>query len=124
MKIFNLILTGLFVLFAAFQLNDPDPLFWVLVYVVMAVISGMAAFRKYNVLLMLLVLAVLAYELFVLFPPFMDWIRGGMPNIAASMKAESKYIELVREFLGLVICFAALTFHYITFRKWRLPESE
>ncbi|MBL0009092.1 MAG: hypothetical protein IPP25_18460 [Saprospiraceae bacterium] len=50
MKIFNIILAILFLLFAAVQFNDSpdDILFWVLVYAGVGIISAFAAFNKYN----------------------------------------------------------------------------
>ncbi|MDX1478789.1 MAG: transmembrane 220 family protein, partial [Saprospiraceae bacterium] len=91
MKIANLILCLLFIVFAAIQLNDPDPEFWVALYTGIAVISGCAAFRKYNVWVILLGLVVVVYELFKLFPSFGSWVQDGMPTITGSMQAESQY---------------------------------
>ena len=124
MKIFNLILAGLFIAFAVMQFNDPDPTFWVLVYLGMAIISGFAAFKKYFLWLMLGMLAVLIYELFTLFPAFSGWISDGMPSITESMSASSPMIELVREFLGLLLCFIVLIYHYIKYRRGELLEPK
>jgi hypothetical protein len=117
MKILNLILAGLFVLFAVVQLNDPDPFFWTAIYGVMGAISFFAAYKKFNIWVMLAVLAVLIFELFSLFPSISSWVNQGMPNIAKTMKAEEPHIEFVREFLGLGICLIALLFHYFIFRR-------
>jgi ABC-type multidrug transport system fused ATPase/permease subunit len=123
MKFFNLSLAGFFILFAVVQLNDPDPLFWTTVYGVMALVSVLAAFKKYNIWLMLAILAVLIFELFRLFPSISAWVDQGMPSIVESMKAEDPHIEFVREFLGLFICLITLLFHYFTFRKMGLQAS-
>lgn len=48
MKILNLILTILFILFAAVQYNDPDPIHWMALYLFVAAVCGFAAFGKYN----------------------------------------------------------------------------
>lgn len=117
MKVFNIILAVLFVVFAVVQFNDPDPLFWVLVYATMALICGLAAFKKTKILLLFAVLAVLVFELFTMYPTFSDWIKEGMPNIVKSMAAESPYVELVREFLGLLICFIVLIFQWVIYRS-------
>ncbi|MDX1406565.1 MAG: transmembrane 220 family protein [Saprospiraceae bacterium] len=123
MKIANLILCLLFIAFAVIQFNDPDPEFWVTLYAGIAIISGFAAFRRYNVWIILLGLVVVAYELFKLFPSFWNWVQDGTPSITESMKAESPYIELVREFLGLVICMAVLVFHYVRARVQTLRNG-
>lgn len=123
MKIFNLILAGIFFIFAFVQLNDPDPLFWTLIYSAIAVITVFAAFGKYHIWSMLALLAIIIYELFLLIPSLGGWFNDGMPSIVESMKAESPHIEFVREFLGLIICLIALLYHYFVFRKLSLKKN-
>jgi hypothetical protein len=45
MKYLNILLCVLMVLFAAVQYNDPDGLFWAVLYLIPAVWAGLAAFR-------------------------------------------------------------------------------
>ena len=45
-----------------------------------------------------------------LLPNAITWVKDGMPTIVESMKASSPYIELVREFLGLLISILMLLF--------------
>jgi hypothetical protein len=116
MKFFNLCLTALFVFSAIVQFNDPDPLLWVALYTSVALICGFAAFGKYNRWAILLVMAACLYELSTLAPAFSQWIKDGMPSITESMKASSPHVELVREFLGVLICFVVLVFQYIRCR--------
>ena len=120
MRYFNLFLCVLFVVSAVLQFNDPDPIFWIAMYTGMAIVAGMAAFNKYFTFLILLGLAVTGYELFKLWPAFWMWLTSGTPSIVGSMKAESPHIELVREFLGLLICFLVLVFYYFRGRKRKL----
>ena len=117
MKIANLLLAALFVLFAYFQYNDPDPWLWITIYLIVAGICGAAAFGKYNRWLSLAVLGGLIVYLLILLPDFVRWIGEGMPTITGSMKAESPHIELVREFLGLVILIAALGWNVRQLRR-------
>lgn len=117
MKIFNLILTALFVLFAVVQLNDPDPYLWVIIYGAVAVISGFAVVGKYNKTIILSIAGICVIWMATLIPGVIDWIDKGMPTITGSMKAESPHIEFVREFLGLLIILLALVFHYFQARK-------
>jgi Transmembrane family 220, helix len=125
MKIFNIILAILFLLFAAVQFNDSpgDILFWVLVYAGVGIISGFAAFNKYNMWAILLGLAVVVFELFRKFPTFALWVSDGMPSIVGEMKASSPYVELAREYLGLCLCLAVLIFQYVRFAKLRKQEA-
>ena len=41
----------------------------------------------------------------------------GMPSIVETMKANKPYVELTREFGGLVVCVVALLFVYFQSRK-------
>lgn len=126
MKIFNLVLAVLFLLFAAVQFNDDpdDIIFWVVIYAFVAGVSAFAAFGKYNMWAILLGLAAVVFELFRKFPAFAQWVSDGMPTIVGEMKAASPYIELVREFLGLVLCFAVLVYHYARYSKIRRQELD
>jgi uncharacterized membrane protein len=117
MKIFNGILTILFILFAAVQFNDPDPIVWVIIYSAVAVISGFAVVGKYNKNVIVTVIGICIVWMLTLVPGVVDWIEEGMPSITGSMKAESPYIEYLREFLGLFIALLALVFHYFQARK-------
>ena len=125
MKIFNLILAVLFLLFALVQLNDEpnDILFWVLVYAGVGIISAFAAYNKYNMWAILFGLAAVVFEMFRKFPTFAQWVSSGMPSIVGEMKASSPYIELAREYLGLVLCFIVLIYHYIRYARQRKQEA-
>ncbi|MDG1433881.1 MAG: transmembrane 220 family protein [Saprospiraceae bacterium] len=117
MKILNILLTILFVLFAIVQMNDPDPLLWVVIYGLVAVVSGLAILGKYYKGIVYLGIAVCVIGLGILFPELINWIRMGTPNLAETMKTERSYIEFVREFFGLGISLAALVFHFFQMRK-------
>jgi mannose/fructose/N-acetylgalactosamine-specific phosphotransferase system component IID len=117
MKIFNLILSALFLSFAIVQYNDPDPLVWMTIYSIVAAVCALAAFKQYYRWLILLGLAMCAVELFTTLPKFINWLNMGMPNIAETMKAEEPHIEYTREFLGLILCIGTLIFQYIQARK-------
>jgi hypothetical protein len=41
-------------------------------------------------------------------PGMVDWFNSGMPSITAEMQATAPHIEVVREFLGLLITVLAL----------------
>ncbi len=125
MKIINLSLAVIFLLFALVQLNDQpgDILFWFVMYLFVAVVSAFAAYKKYNMWAILLGLAVVVYELFRKFPTIAQWISDGMPSIVEEMKASSPYVELAREYLGLVLCLIVLMFHYVRYSKLRKQEA-
>lgn len=112
MKIANLILGTIFLLSAAVQYNDPDPIAWILIYGLVAGVLFFAAFGKRNKWVAIVGIAVSAVWFISLLPEFINWIQMGMPNIAGTMKTEEPHIEYTREFLGLALCMTALAFNW------------
>jgi len=108
MRILYIILSVLFTLFAIVQINDVDPFFWVSYYLFIAVLMGTAAFGQFRLYGFLIALLLTLIFLGRLLPEFQVWIKDGMPSIVESMKAETPYVEFVREFLGLFLVLIAL----------------
>ena len=100
MNSFHIVISIIFILFAVFQINDPDPIFWIALYGVTAVSAILFFFKITIPLVPLLVALVSIGGLLYLSPDFLRWIREGSPSITGSMKAGSPHIELVREFFG------------------------
>lgn len=117
MKIFNFILGILFLLFAYFQINDPDPWLWVLMYAFVAVICFLAGFGRYSKLVTIGGIIVTVIWTASLLPEFISWIQMGAPTITESMKAEAPHIEFTREFLGLFLCMIVLSFQLLQEKK-------
>lgn len=119
MKVLNLILAALFILFAFLQVNDPDPVAWILIYGLMAVACILAAFGYYYPkALTVLLLIYLAYSFFLI-PGVLKWLRSEdrallFDDIA---KMQHVYIEEAREFLGLIICIIVVTMHLLNWRS-------
>jgi hypothetical protein len=119
MKILNFVLAVMFLFFAFLQVDDPDPLIWIMIYGMMAVIAVMAMFNVYirNLLLAVLVVYV-AYSL-VFVGGVGEWLsqenKSALFDDVAKM--QHPYIEEAREFLGLWICIAVLIMYYIRSRK-------
>lgn len=111
-KTINWILCVLFALFAIVQYNDPDPWLWILLYGFIAVISGFAAFGHYNRWVVIGGMLICIIGMGMLLPDFISWVQDGADSITGSMKAEEPHIELTREFFGLGVALAALTWHY------------
>ena len=86
-------------------------------YGFVAAISGFAVIGKYYKIAIYIGMAICLLGVIIFFPDFKNWITMGMPNIAESMKAEKPHIEFVREFLGLLIAFSALLYHFFQYRK-------
>lgn len=107
MKIIFWVLAVVFVLFVLVQYNDPDPVQWMLLYAGPAVFYGMAALDRPQYRPAVwgwLAVALLWAVTYV--PDFWHWLQMGTPSIVETMKAEQPYVELTREFLGLLIAAA------------------
>jgi hypothetical protein len=119
MKFVNLLLALMFMFFAFVQINDPDPVLWILIYGAMAVTCILAAFRiYYKVALITLLVVFVAYS-FVFLRGVMEWF--GQPDKSVLfddvMKMQHPYIEESREFLGLMICIIVLVIHLVLSRR-------
>ncbi len=113
-KFFHLLLALMFAGFAYLNLNDPDPIKWVLAYGAVAVLFAFAAFGRAD----RRIVGALAVSLFVwmctMTSGMVDWFQQGMPSITGEMHVTEPHIEVVREFLGLLIAVVALVGLYFT----------
>ncbi len=119
MKIINFILALLFLVFAFVQVNDPDPLLWILIYGNMAVLCILAMFRmQYKIWIIVSGVLYLIYAA-ILFPGALEWFQS--PDKALLFddlaKMQNLYIEETREFLGLMICETVLIYHFILAKR-------
>lgn len=108
MRYSHLVVALLFLLFAYWQLNDPDWPIWFAMYGSVAVIAAWRAFSRPPRALIYVALTVAIIWMATLVPDLIVWIREGMPTITGQMKAESPHVELTREFFGLLISSLAL----------------
>lgn len=97
-----------FAAFAALNLNDPDPVIWVMAYGLVALMFLGAVFGRADRRIVGVYAATLAVWMLTMLPGMLDWARMGFPTITGSMQAHEPHIEVVREFLGLLIAVLAL----------------
>ena len=119
MKVLNLILAALFILFAFVQINDPDPVLWILIYGLMAVACILAAFGYYYPKVLAVFLMIyLVYSFFVI-PGVFEWLASDDRSLLFDdiAKMQHAYIEEAREFLGLAVCMLVLIMHLATWRS-------
>ncbi|MCB0376014.1 MAG: transmembrane 220 family protein [Sinomicrobium sp.] len=116
-KTIHIIVTILFLLFAAVQYNDPDGWKWILIYLFVAGIVGFGTVGRRDKTVILAAIGISGIWMLTLIPDFIHWIQMGMPTIVGHMKAEAPHIELTREFLGLVIILAALWWQFRLVKK-------
>jgi len=117
-KIVNITLTLIFIVFAAIQFNDPDPLFWIIIYGFVAVISALATFGKYYNLPTIIGMVVSFVWAGILFPSIIELVtEHELKDLTANMHADREYIEKARESFGLLIAFFALLYHFYRGKK-------
>jgi len=112
-KYLNIIIAAVFFLFAFFQYNDPDPLLWIIAYTYVACCILLYQFT--DVALFPITIGIFVFiGLFISYIPYIyDWVKEGMPSITGTMKAQSPYIEVVRESLGILLILLVLDFYFI-----------
>jgi hypothetical protein len=121
MRVVNFILGVMFLLFAFLQLNDPDPVVWILIYGVMSVFCIMAIFNFYPQKFLIATASIYVLYSLMFVGGVMDWLKSGDRSALFDdvAKMDHLYIEESREFLGLMICVAVLIFYIIRSRAIR-----
>jgi hypothetical protein len=117
MKLINLLLTIVFILFASFQYNDADTLTWALLYSFVAVMSALAIFKRYSLPLLLAGISVFAIYFIYLTPSILAWIQSG-DDLMDQMSTNKPYIEESREGLGLLLGLITLVFHLMVRNRY------
>lgn len=125
MKVLNLLLAALFVVFAFVQINDPDPVVWILIYGATAVTCILAAFRQYHLPVLIGLLVIFTAYSFLFLPGVIDWLQSPDKSLLFDdiAKMQYPYIEESREFLGLFICIMTLIMHLVQSRKRKVLET-
>ena len=109
LKILRYCLSALLVGFALLQLNDPDPVVWIVAYGIVAFCIAIPPHLPLTRNLSWLTGGVLLTLSLLSFPGFVDYLLSGdLSSISAEMSPDLPHIEPAREFLGLVIAGAAL----------------
>ncbi len=123
MKYLCITLALMFMAFAFLQVNDPDPVLWILIYGAMAVLSILAAFDVFFRKFLLVLMAGFIVYGVILWPGVAEWLVQDDLGMLFSegMKMQYPYVEESREFLGLVICVMVLAFYI--FRSFRQKKA-
>lgn len=120
-RIINLVLALLFVLFAYFQLNDPDPLVWILIYGYVATVGFLAFAQKFYQWLLMAGLLLFGGGVLYLLPSVYEWLANHSEvSLLYGMAPDKPYIEESRECGGLLIALLCLVYFYVQGKKiWR-----
>lgn len=117
MKTFSIVFCILFLISAALQYNDVDPLLWIVLYGYGAWACYMAARGRY--LVRAYALGIVVYLGFVVYylifkHGVLDWLQNHeAKDLVQSMKADKPWIEETREVLGLLILIAVLAVDWV-----------
>jgi hypothetical protein len=117
MKIFNYSFAFIFLVFAALQYNDPDPILWIPIYLYPTFLCFQEA-RNKKVLKELYQIGFIGFVPYAIYKMFdengvIDWIKyHNASSIASTMKAETPWVEESREFFGLVIILIVMAINY------------
>lgn len=117
-RIIDAILFVLFLLFAFLQLNDADPLKWIVIYGVVALVSLLAFFDKYHLYTLILLCLVIFIWAAILSPNLYYWLTSSeFVSFLSEMMHDKPYIEGSREFGGLLLAGGALLYHLWRFKN-------
>ncbi|MEM6551893.1 MAG: transmembrane 220 family protein [Planctomycetota bacterium] len=99
------VVVALFLLaMAGIQLNDPDPLFWIVLYLAVAVMPMARLGRRRWPVGWGVALGLVVAGLVVSLPGMIDFVKAGeFRLIGGGMSASRPHIESAREFLGALI---------------------
>jgi len=89
---------------AAIQLNDPDPAYWIVVYVVVAAIPAARIFGYRLRGLTIFAAGMVLAGLIIATPGTIDYLTSSdFAAIRGKMMGEKPYVESAREFIGLAM---------------------
>jgi hypothetical protein len=115
MKVIAIISGIIFLLFTIVQFNDPDPLYWIFIYLLTSGFSLAVFFNRFYPRLMLLTIGMYLNAAFGLWAGVAEWFRSPDRSLLFDdiAKMQHIYIEEAREFLGLMIALAAMIYFYV-----------
>ena len=105
----NFVVAALFAIFGAIQLNDPDPLPWVLTYGLVTILALLAGFQRFYPRWNYVSLGTIVALGAVSIPGSIEYLGSGQwTALTAAMSVDRPYIEAARELLGLLLAAAAI----------------
>ncbi len=123
MKTFNYIFSGLFIVFALLQINDPDPYLWIPIYGYVALVCFLDARGKYDAFAhigTLIFCFLFGLKLFFARDGVLAWFnQHEAESLVQSMKATKPWIEQSIEFGGLLIISIVISINMVIHKKSR-----
>ncbi|MEL7187025.1 MAG: transmembrane 220 family protein [Pseudomonadota bacterium] len=111
MKAAYLGLSALFLYMVYIQFNDPDPLYWIVVYGGVAAVALGHAFGKASDFWTVALIGATLGGMIIAAPGFVEFVAAGDIAAMGDMR-NAGYVEPAREFGGLLIALGALVYCY------------
>lgn len=124
MRYFALCFSLIFILFAYWQINDPDPIWWITVYLIPAYISLRVFGNKYSYEVLIILSVLYSAHAINSFLQIINYEGFFTEGEGLSMKTSNQ--ELAREAAGLCICVLTFIIYSIYFfikEKKRVPDE-
>ncbi|MGI9344102.1 MAG: transmembrane 220 family protein [Gammaproteobacteria bacterium] len=121
MKALDYLFVAMLAVTAVLQFNDPDPAYWVTVYGLGAAVPLMHALGRQARFLAALTIGMIISGMLYAAPGFFDYlVSGRWGSITGSMDGPDAYVEPAREFIGLLIALAIVSFYAL---RWRANQN-
>ena len=117
MKAIDYLFVAMLAVIAALQLNDPDPVYWVAVYGLGAVVPLLHSFGRQAQFLSAVTIGMILSGLIYAAPGFREYLQSGdFGSITGPMDGPAWYVEPAREFIGLLIALTIVGYYAM---RWR-----
>ena len=110
MKALHLIFAALFLYITYLQFNDPDPLYWIIVYAGTAAIAFGVGFGRFNQFSATVLIGAVAAGMIIATPGVVEFLAAGDLGAINDMQ-KAGYVEPTREFGGLLMALALLMYY-------------
>ncbi|BDA78638.1 hypothetical protein LPTSP3_g15680 [Leptospira kobayashii] len=123
-KIINVVFALLFFTSAALQYNDPDPIHWIFIYGLAAILCSLAVAGKFYLPLIYILFGAVLLQLLILSDGAFQWYLQGSENMLSTpMSKDKPYIEEIREFFGALIVLGSNLFLLYRANKGKGKQS-
>ncbi len=118
MRWVHLSIAGLLIVVAVLQLDDPDPVYWVLVYGLSGVAACAMAFGRSSRLVLGILIGAASVRMLESLGGVFAYFGSADPgSIFGQMMPEKPWVEPAREFLGLAMLVGVLVWYVGLHRK-------
>lgn len=108
MKIANALFACLFLFAALLQFNDPDPLYWVLIYGGAAAAVSLRALGRLTSFWAGVVIGGALAGMSLTAKHMLEWLKSDDLSLVVADMSAAEYVEPAREFIGLAIVLLVL----------------